>query len=298
MMIKVSVIINGIGRLSSEAQKTIEKIKESELLDAHIIRTTKAKEAISIAKEQSLSYDLVIAVGGDGTAHEVLNGIMQGNQNVLFGIIPSGTGNDFQRSIGVFDSEKFLKAVIEKKHLLLDIGACKSQLTTTYFLNIADLGFGAKVVQTMNSQRLIGVKGKLSYALAILRTFFTYKKSNIKITTPEFSYEGRVLMVAFCNGSTFGHGLTIHPKAAIDSGEMAITIIGNVSLFTYVKNLRKLKKGIKINHPEVQYTSSISFKIKTRNEFIRFEADGELYRNDYTEVSVLPRAIQLLSPDV
>jgi YegS/Rv2252/BmrU family lipid kinase len=235
--------------------------------------------------------DFVIAAGGDGTAHEVVNGIA--GSDVIFGIIPCGTGNDFMRSTSPFSIEQFTEAILQSLNTPIDLGRIDFENSHIYFLNIADIGFGAEVVSTMDRQRQKGIKGKFSYSLAILRTFFTYRKTLLEVQSDDFHFNSEVLMIAFCNGKALGHGLTIHPDADIQDGKLAVTKIGDVSLLTYLRNLPKLKKGTLINHREVDYWKTNKVNINSNSSF-HIEADGELYMKSVQAVSIQPKAINFL----
>lgn len=292
-MTKVTFIINGSRKLNKTALDIISELRNNAGFEIVELTSEYGGHSKELAEWAAKVSDIIIAVGGDGTAHEVINGILNSGEDVLFGIIPSGTGNDFLRSTSGFSQNKLLEAVRTKSYRQIDVGEMSNGTEKRYFLNIADVGFGAKVIEKMNRQRKNGLKGKLSYSLAIVRTFLSYKKEVISIEADDFSYSGKALMVAFCNGSTFGHGLTINPGAKIDSGELALTIIGDVSLYEYVKNLGRLKKGHPINHPEVQYATVSTLKIKANKSCL--EADGEYCGANISQIRVIPGVIKLLN---
>ena len=142
---------------------------------------------------------------------------------------------------------------------------------------------------------LRNARSMFSYSLAIIRAFFAYRKPHIKIVGDDFEFEGKVLMIAFCNGRTFGYGLTINPDADLRNGKLNITVIGNVSLFTYLRKLGALKKGNKIIHPEAHYFESKSIEISKIESNVWTEGDGELFGTNLKRVSILPSRIKLIS---
>lgn len=295
-MIKVSIIINSSRKLSAIAQQTLSFAKQSSKLEVIEFKTEYANHAREIAKTEALNADIIIAVGGDGTCNEVVQGLIEsGIESPMMAIIPNGTGNDFSRMLPSFDPVKFVKSLEEKQSIKIDLGSCEFNDQTRYFINVADIGFGAKVIQIMDKQRRINIKGKVSYALAILRGFFAYQKTSVRITGDNFQFEGKMLMIAFCNGHTFGHGLRINPDARLDNGKVCVTVIGNVSLITYVRKLGALKKGRKITHPEVHYFDSKSIEINGLDHREWMEGDGELFDTGLKRVSILPGKIQLIS---
>jgi len=161
-------------------------------------------------------------------------------------------------------------------------------------LNVADIGFGARVIETMDRQRRKGVGGKLSYNLAIIRTFFTYRKPIIAVQGNDFHFEGKSLMIVFSNGTTFGHGLKIYPEGKLDSGKLGLAVIGDVSLIEYTKNLGNLKKGIKIVHPQVKYHEFEKIEVTTAEKNICVETDGEIAGRSSITVEVVPRVLKIV----
>lgn len=295
-MIQVSFIINSSRKFSPLALRAITLAKQSSVLNVQEIRTDFSGHATELANQQASNCDIIVAVGGDGTFNEVIQGIVEsGNATVKLALIPNGTGNDFTRMLDPFNPEKFVEALERNEGNGIDLGCCEFDTQTRYFINIADLGFGAKVIQVMTKQRDKKMTGKMSYSLAILRAFFSYKKKVVKIKGDNFEFEGKGLMIAFCNGTTFGYGLTINPDARLDNGKICVTVIGNISLLTYIRKLGKLKKGKKIVHPEAHYFESKSIEISNLEDGIWTEGDGELFGENLRRVSVLPERILLIS---
>jgi diacylglycerol kinase (ATP) len=215
------------------------------------------------------------------------------SKDVQFGIIPNGTGNDFVRNLDKFSPRTFVDKLKSGTGKMIDVGKISFESTNRYFLNVADIGFGAKVVETMDRQRKKGIGGKASYSLAILRTFFSYKKQIIAVKGDGIQFKGKSLMLVFSNGTSFGHGLRVFPEAEIDSGKLGLVIIGNVSLYEYVKNLKNLKKGIKISHTEVHYHTFKRLEL-TVSENIHAETDGEIAGTSSIAVEVIPQMLFLI----
>lgn len=291
----VTVIINGSRKLSSVAKLALKLLNAVPELDVLQIYTEGPKHATFLAIQHAEKTDCIVAIGGDGTCNEVVQGIVVSGADVRFGLIPNGTGNDFLRMLDTFDPTTFVQNVRDNRPSFIDIGKVTLDGNVRYFANIADVGFGAKVVELMNAQRKVPLSGKLSYSLAIIRAFFAYKKQRVRLIGDDFEYEGKVLLVAFCNGSTFGHGLTIHPDARLNNGKICIAVIGDVSLFTYFRKLKDLKRGRKIQHREAFYFESKSIKVNTMGAQMEMEGDGELFGQGIQEVEILPERICLIS---
>lgn len=294
-MIRVGFILNGAIKLGKQAKLTLALAQQSEYLITEIVETKYAKHAIEIAKEWAKSKQILVAVGGDGTCNEVLNGWHQAQEiHCALGIVPDGTGNDFHKMVGVFDPEEFV-ASLEAMHVQqVDYGILHSEAGEKAFLNISDLGFGAAVVARMEAQRRLGIGGKVSYALAILRAFLVYRKQEVELEFDGILWKGKTLLVAFCNGSTFGHGLTIYPGASILDQTLGVTIVGDVSVFTYARKLGQLKKGIKIKHPGLQYKQVREIGFVRVPSKIRIETDGELLKSLPEKITLIGEALPLI----
>ena len=296
-MIRVAFIINGSKKLKVQVQDILSQCNEHPEIEAIQFHTKMAKEAIEFAQSCSTqNFDILVSVGGDGTMNEVLNGIMNSNveNKPVMAILPIGTGNDFVKSAKLkANISNFINAILENRSTKIDIGRIESNGQTHYFLNISDTGFGGKVIEILDKQRKY-VGGKISYSIAILRAFIGFRKPTLSIVTDDFQFQGEVLMVAICNGGVFGNGLTINPFAKIDDGILSITLLGKVSLFDYIKNLRKLKKGIPITHPEAHYLECKSVEIKLIKGKSSSEMDGEFLDIGSQIITVVENALELL----
>ena len=301
MKIKVAFIINGSKAKNKKTLKVLDAVNSIEQIQPKILLTEHSKHAISLSKQMADNgCEMVIAVGGDGTCNEVINGIMQSKfkDQVVFGIVPNGSGNDFHRMLGQFNPQKFIEAILSKKNQYIDLIRIDMNRISTYVLNIAGVGFDGHVVQTLNNQRSrFLMKGKFAYMAAILRSFYTYKTQQVVVESDEFKQSGKMLIMAVCNGKVFGHGLTISPDACFDDGYMDVTHFGDVSLMDYVKNIGRLKRGVKIEHPKVNYKKTKSISVKMKEKPLYIEADGELVADGDVIFKIQSKAIKLLIPD-
>ena len=177
---------------------------------------------------------------------------------------------------------------------LFDIGRVQTEAETRYFANITDIGFGGAVVlELQNFRKQFGPN--FSYGLAIIKTFLKYKRPQVELTTPDYRYDGELLLAAFCNGSIFGDGLYIHPGAQIDDGQLKLTLLGKVSLFDYVKNVRRVKRGKKIKHPEAHYLNiSYPVQLKSNAGVLHAETDGEYISGQAFTIDLDVRKLRLL----
>jgi YegS/Rv2252/BmrU family lipid kinase len=295
-MIKVAIIINAYRKQSEQLLKLIQTCVKSKEIDT-IVYTTQAQNDAKIFAIESCEnkMDIIVAIGGDGTVNEIVNGIMTVNNHIpKLAVIPNGTGNDFVRSLKLnCDLNHFYEALLHGSYQSVDIGQIEYEDKRRYFINIGDVGFGGKVVQGLDKQRNY-MGGKASYALAILRSFIGYRRPVLQIKGDNFHYSGIVLMIAFCNGTIFGDGIVINPFAKINDGKLSITLFGKVSLIDYIRNLKALKSGTPITHPEVNYFETSHLEIKIIQGKAVTEADGEYLPHGNLKVSIANTKLAIL----
>ena len=271
--------------------------------------TTRPRHAESLSMlALSEGCDFLVAVGGDGTLNEVVNAFLKSRakltKTVALGVLPTGTGNDFARGVGMNCSiDQLYQAIRNNKPRMLDAGAMSftrkdGTVYTRYFDNIADVGIGAEVVARVNGvhlrKKILG--GTLTFILSALSTFMTYRHKKIRVSWSGQSFEGKVLGVVVANGTYFGSGLGVAPEAKMDDGQFELIILGNVSVIDYLKNFSRLRRAEKINNPEVKYFRTPEVSIEPDRNIIVVEADGEIEGHAPLRYSCLPGALPFLVP--
>ncbi|MEY3844959.1 MAG: hypothetical protein RL293_1381 [Bacteroidota bacterium] len=297
-MPKTLFLMNGSKEVSKPLQGFLHSCSRILGDQFQLITSKQEKELVQIAKTHAASVEMIVAIGGDGTVNEVLNGLLASENLELpvLAIIPYGTGNDFYQSLFFqkFHFDLFLDALKSPKIIHSDIGKMVTENETRYFINIADIGFGGSVVLSLNEFRQ-KYGPRFSYGLAILKTFIGFKRPEVNITAGSFSYQGELLLAAVCNGSIFGNGLHIHPGATISDGKLNMTILAKVSLLDYVMNVWKVKHGKRIKHPEAHYFESNTLTLTSSSEELHAETDGEYIRGKSFEISIIPHRLKILS---
>ncbi len=243
----------------------------------------------------------IAIIGGDGTANDVINGIFQSGidpNEITVAMIPAGTGNDWVRTIGTYDSiEKIPSALNAYKTFLHDVGIVNyyksGENRNRYFINIAGLGFEGHVAKRLyeGSRYLNGTK--LQYQLAILRSLFFYHHRNMTITVDGKSSTHQTLSIACGNCKFNGGGLKQLPDAVHDDGLLDMTLIGNMSKFKMAISLPKLKTGAHIKMKEVTTFKGKEFFIESEGQ-VFLDADGEFLGETPVRISVIQKAIKVL----
>lgn len=211
----------------------------------------------------------VVAVGGDGTLNEVVNGV--NGSDVSVGLIPLGTGVDFSRTLHLPRSpEQCLEIVLQGNVRRLDVGVVNDRR----FCNVAGTGFDAKVADRVN-QRGKKTGGALPYLQALLQTLFTYKNAPFQITMDGTALDVTSLLMAVGNGRYFGGGMQICPEADVEDGRFDVCIVGDVDKFRTVMLLGRVFTGSHRFHPLVTYKKAKEVMVEGPDDFW-IQADGEL----------------------
>lgn len=292
---KIAIILNGI---SLEKEKFYKKSlpQLTSLFIVEVFETETTNDAVSLAsKAVDKQFDIILAAGGDGTLHQVLNGVLLGreqNTNLpLLGVIPIGTGNDFARSIHVGkDVDQLIRLLQNPNPKQVDIGkviytSITNEKEERYFINVADLGMGPEVVKkVMSGGRTFG--SSLSYYFAILSTFLNYKVMNVHAIADEWKWNGKLRTMAIANGNYYGHGMNIAPDALPNDKVFDVFIAGDVSALFFMLKSNLLKQGKRVIHPEVLYRKATSIELSSESP-CAIEADGEI-------LGLLPARIEMM----
>jgi len=250
--------------------------------------------------------DYIIAAGGDGTLNEVINGIMlappEKISQIIVGLFPQGTGNDFARTAQIPGSvDELANSIISGKFRSIDLGFAEFELEngekkSRYFDNIAEIGVGAKTVEIVNkSSKFLG--STITFFLGVLKAFVGYKQQSVRIKAADFQWAGKIVAVCIANGCYFGSGLGIAPGAALDDGKLSLVIVGNIRIIHFLKYLPQLRRLKFIKHPEIHYLSIDSCEIISNQKY-PVEMDGENIGFTGLSAKVIPSAIKFLGREL
>lgn len=294
----ICFIVNQKIKRRNRILRKIEKEFKDHSIAFHL--TSYAKHAEILARDLiEHGYKYMIAVGGDGTLNEVINGVLSSpvptNNLPAIGMLQKGSANDFSRTATNNNSVKHLKELIDNQSFRkIDIGKVvqDKEEQPRFFINIAGLGLGPEVVQHMGNNKRLGPR--ISYFKSIIETFTKYKRKNITCKTDDWEWRGDLLQMAVGNGKFFGNGICVCPDAKIDDGLFNIALFGELSIMDYLKNLGNLKKGIKISHKDAHYFTAKEIRIENTKGVCGIETDGEYVGTTPVTISVVPKAINFL----
>lgn len=230
-----------------------------------IIMTQYRGHATEIARDYSARGTWrIYAVGGDGTMNEVLNGMA--DSDCSLGCIPAGTGNDFIKYLaGDYKRMDILKETILGEEELVDVGMVNEK----YFLNVASVGFDAKV-----NYKAELYKGKplitplFAYLGGIVNSLTDLSPTKLTIHRENEHRKADVFLLAVCNGQTYGGGYHIAPTAQINDGLFDVVEVAPISLPKLLRYLPKLRNGSHLGLPEVRYYQTNRIQLKSDQEFL------------------------------
>ncbi|MCC6501140.1 MAG: diacylglycerol kinase family lipid kinase [Anaerolineales bacterium] len=258
--------------------------------------------AIELAKQAGEEgYDRIIAMGGDGTVHETINGIMQVHENKrpILGVVPVGSGNDFAHGIGATKkSDQALRRALDGEASTVDLGLMTDgNGRKEYFDNTLGIGFGATV--TIRSHRLPLLRGFLMYLTSVVQTIIIdHNPIKMQIETDAEKWEQKVIYLVLCNGPREGGGFLIAPDAKIDDGILNYAMITDVSRAMMFRILPEVMKGTHGRFKEVKMGACKKFSL-TADRPLYIHTDGEIFSGPGTDVrkvnfEILPNALKVV----
>jgi YegS/Rv2252/BmrU family lipid kinase len=292
----IGVILNP----ASSGGKTIKLLPVVSALFARsgrahdIYVTARAGETGDVAHQMiERGHTTVVAIGGDGTINEVASAILADGRGVTLGIIPSGNGSDFVRTLGLPKSPpEAVGLILRSAPVKIDAGSVSfNDGTQRYFLNIAGLGFDSIVAEYTIGSRLPG--STLPYIVSVLRAMRVYKNMQMKVESPDFTWEGRAASVLVANAKYFAGGMKIAPMAEIDDGKLDLAVLGDLTKFEMVRATPGLYGGKHVNNPKFIHFVTTEMRV-TSERPVRVQVDGELTQTGPVTFKVLPGALSIL----
>ena len=232
-------------------------------------------------------------MGGDGTIHEVANGLYKSETRVPLGVIPAGNGSDFARTIGASSviEEAIIRAT-ETSARSIDAGlATFDDGQTQLFINVAGLGFDAIVAEHAARWKFLP-GANLPYLVAALQCLFGYKNIEVTVECDGQPVTTGAVFVQIANAKYMGGGYKIAPMADIEDGKLDLALVGDLSKPDLLWSIRKVYSGKHITHPKFTHIAAKSIRV-TPKQAARVQLDGELLGNGPVTFSVLPGALML-----
>lgn len=289
MFLKTQVIINPESNKGKTGKrwKYIKEGLKSFLKEFKYEFTEKPLQAIEISRVAiKEGMELIVGVGGDGTMNEIANGFYENqkiiNPEVSLGIVPSGTGCDFTRSLNIPSKlKKALEVITQAPSSLIDIGRAKFKSHSgkeeeRYFVNVADFGIGGEVVKKVSQNKMR--RKASSYMRCLISTFITYKNKKLRIRIDDEELPIDEYMIgAISNGRIFGKGMKIAPDARLDDGLFDVVLIKGMKMLEFFRNAWKIYLGTHLSHPKISMIRGRKIEAVAEDDEseVLIEIDGE-----------------------
>lgn len=277
--------------------KVIQRVMQAATdqgLDYHVMLTSRPRHAVEIAREAAGSYDRVVAVGGDGTVHEVVNGLLAASNEAStmpLGIVPIGSGDDFANHLRLpaHSIEKCVARIAHGQPHPLDAGRVNDE----YFMNEVGIAFEAQV--TVESHKVTAPIGPLLYLVAIFRAMGSYTQPRLHVRWQGGEVQRQMLMVSVANGHRAGGGLQIAPDADCRDGMFDLLMADALGRAEMLRLLPKVYQGKHVGEEPVTIVRTPWVSVASDSP-LPVHADGEVLWTDtrHVECKLLPGKLRVI----
>jgi diacylglycerol kinase (ATP) len=292
------------------AERAIDQVRgalERRLGAVDLAITEHPMHAIDLARDAALQgRALLVAVGGDGTLHEVANGVLDAGGSAAVGYIGQGTGGDLRRALGIEHRlEAYIDAIASGRRRRIDAGKCRYRAIdgatrVRWFVNILSVGMGG-LVDRYVSQTTKALGGRAAYFWASVKALASCQRGKLRCEVAlGGDHRGRRLdtfMLAICNGSYFGSGMHVAPMAKLDDGRFEVISLGAPNKLSFALSSRRIYAGKHLSSPGAEHFACDRIALEIENEEARsvflLDVDGEPLGGLPLEVELVPQALTL-----
>jgi len=298
---------NAGGRKAEKDWPIIEALLKAKKMDYKAILTRYRHHAMALVSENIVqnNYRKIIAIGGDGTINEVVNGIFTQTKvpttEVQLGVIMIGTGNDWGRMFDIpTDYTEAIDLIRKGNSFIQDVGQVNyfvgQEEKTRYFINCAGLGFDALVTQTTNKEKDAGNSSTLSYFKSLLGSLFRYKAVNVKVHINNREIlNGKLFTLSLGIGKFTGGGMQQNPDAIANDGLFDLMLVNKIAKTKLIRKIKKLYDSSIKEIEEVQSYRIHNMRVESEHK-IMLEVDGESLGHAPFTFDIIPESLQILIP--
>ena len=280
---------------STQIFKSIRPLLNKKQIEFDYFETNYKNHAKDLIYKIKLDqYDGLIIIGGDGTFHEAVNGLMirHDNLKIPIGIIPGGSGNSFLYELNDANPLSVFNTILKFKKRSIDVIKVKTPSEILYSINLVGWGLVTDIGKSAEKFRLLGTS---RYTLVSITEIIKNKERNATLIMNNKKDENKFTFIIACNTKYVGKGMLMAPNAQVDDGLLDLIVVrGNLSRNILFKTLPKLFKGTHITDPNVKYYQIPKFSLKTKSEDL-LNIDGELKGTTSIDVEVIKNAIEVFN---
>lgn len=252
--------------------------------------------AVKLAEEAIKEGDnFIVAVGGDGTVNEISSVLCQKN-NIKFGILPFGTGNDIAGTLNIPRKIKeSIDVLLNGSEHSMDMGIATElwgEKRAKYFINVAGQGFDVDVLMNTDKHKKHS-GGMMTYILGIIDSIFNKKKLHVRVICDKIKADMDIIIAIIANGKRFGGGMMAAPLAETDDNLFDICVIENMNFIKFIFLLPLFLKGKHLKFKEVRYFKTDKIRIES-SEHYDIEMDGEISLKTSVEYKIIPNALKII----
>jgi diacylglycerol kinase (ATP) len=280
--------------------KAIKKLPEisavaSSIAPEYLLHVTSSIEDARLRAREfaNMGVERIVAVGGDGTFNEVANGILESGHRTALGIVPAGTGCDLPRTLRVPGSiREALTFALTGEAQSMDVGLAKTSTTERHFLNVAGLGFDAKVAD--RAQRTKRLSGKKAYIAALAQSLTDFGYIDVRIETDGKEIATKAVFVSIANAQYLAGGFHFAPMAKVNDGLLDLAIIDDISLPGFVKAVPSVMRGKHLSNPHWSHYTTTHVRVTATTPAL-VQLDGEISGTSPAEFTIVPGALDVVA---
>jgi YegS/Rv2252/BmrU family lipid kinase len=280
--------------------KAIKKLPEisavaSSIAPEYLLHVTSSIEDARLRAREfaNMGIERIVAVGGDGTFNEVANGILESGHRTALGIVPAGTGCDLPRTLRVPGSiREALTFALTGEAQSMDVGLAKTSTTERHFLNVAGLGFDAKVAD--RAQRTKRLSGKKAYIAALAQSLTDFGYIDVRIETDGREIATKAVFVSIANAQYLAGGFHFAPMAKVNDGLLDLAIIDDISLPGFVKAVPSVMRGKHLSNPHWSHYTTTHVRVTATTPAL-VQLDGEISGTSPAEFTIVPGALDVVA---
>jgi YegS/Rv2252/BmrU family lipid kinase len=276
------------------------RLREGLGRDFDVERTRGPRDAVRIAREAARAgADCIVGVGGDGTANEVVSGVLEAGlgESTRVGLLPFGTGGDLPRTLGIpRDVDRAVAQLASGKVRRIDAGRVEftgrdGRPATTWFVNIASFGLSALVCEKVNAApKALGGRG--SFLVGTLRALASFRSRDVTLRVDgALLHEGPLVFATAANGRYFGGGMQVAPQALPDDGLLDVVVVRDAPRTRLLSQIPSIYRGDHLDLPEVSVARGARIEAEAEPGEVWVELDGEPLGTLPARFEVLPGAL-------